>query len=54
MVIQKKVLRWRTNASAVNAFFKVPKGWAHSGLFYTGPTLYFGHSPNTKKGKKKT
>jgi len=54
MVLQKlKAVRWHTNASAVNAFFKIPRGWLHSGLFYTGPTLHFGHVPSPKKGKKK-
>lgn len=53
MAIQKKVVRWHINASAVGAFFKVPKGWAKSGYFYTGPTLHFGHVPSTKHGHKK-
>jgi hypothetical protein len=50
----KKPDRWRTNASAVKAFFKKPKGWALSGYFYTGPTRDFGHFPPTKGGKKKS
>jgi hypothetical protein len=44
--------RWHTNASAVKAFFKVPKGWEGTGWFYTGPTKHFGHSP-PRKGKAK-
>ncbi len=48
----QRALRWHTNVSAVQAFFKVPKGWAASGYFHTGPTLHFGHSP-AKKGKAK-
>ena len=45
--------RWRINASAVNAFFKTPKGWSGSGYFYTGPTAVFGHYPPSKSGKKR-
>jgi hypothetical protein len=46
-----RATRWHTNVSAVQAFFKVPAGWAASGYFYTGPTLHFGHAPAVKKKK---
>lgn len=52
--MEKKPDRWHTNISAVKAFFKIPKGWANSGYFYTGPTRSFGHSPPRKSGKKKS
>ncbi len=49
--MDKKSVRWHTNASAVKAFFKKPKGWEKSGYFYTGPTRHFGHVPSTKHKK---
>lgn len=49
-MVHSKQDRWHVNKSAIVHSVKKPVGFEE--WFYTGPTKWFGHKPNPKKGKR--